>query len=59
MHMLSNISRSKNNQTMKFVQLIEYNTAKIFLEKSYTTCGGETISRPFSTTSNLSVPQDQ
>ena len=36
-HLLPNISRSKgNNQAMKFGQLIEYNTRKIFLEKSYT-----------------------
>ena len=28
---------------MKFGQLIEYNSRNIFLEKSYTKCGGETI----------------
>ena len=38
-----NISRRKSKQTMKFGQLIEYNTKNIFLEKSYTKCGGETI----------------
>ena len=27
---------------MKFSQLIEYNMKNIFLEKSYTKCGGET-----------------
>ena len=32
---------------MKFGQLIEYNMRNIFLEKSYTKCGGETIPRPF------------
>ena len=31
---------------MKFGPLIEYNLRNIFLEKSYTTCGGETICRP-------------
>ena len=31
---------------MKFDQLIEYNTRNVFLEKSYTKCGGETIPRP-------------
>ena len=31
--MLPNISKSKGNQTMKFGQLIEYNTRNIFLEK--------------------------
>ena len=34
MNMLSNIFRSKDNQTMKFGQLIEYNKRNIFLEKS-------------------------
>ena len=43
-----NISRSKVNQTMKFGQLIEHNISKIFLEKSFTKCGGETSPRPFS-----------
>ena len=33
---------------MKFDQLIEYNMKNIFLGKSYTKCGGETIPRPFS-----------
>ena len=31
-HILLNISRSKGNQTMKFGQLIEYNTRKLFLK---------------------------
>ena len=47
-HMLPNISRSKCNQTIKFGQLIECNMRNIFLEKSYTKCGGETSYRPFS-----------
>ena len=47
MHILPNVSRSKGNQTMKFGQLIEYNMRNIFLEKSCTKCGGETITRPF------------
>ena len=33
---LSYISRRKDNQTMKFGQLIQYNMRKIFLEKSST-----------------------
>ena len=45
---LPNISRSKGNQAMKFCQLTECNMGNIFLEKSYTKCGGETISRSFS-----------
>ena len=57
-HMLSNI-RSKDNQTMKFGQLIEYNIRNIFLEKSYMKCGGETIPRPCSKKSKLSIPLDQ
>ena len=32
---LPNISRSKGNQTMKFGQLLKYDTRNIFLEKSY------------------------
>ena len=54
MHILPNILRSKGNQTMKFGQLIEYNR-NIFLEKSYTKCGGEIIFRPFSKKSKLSI----
>ena len=38
---------------MKPGQLIEWN---IFLEKSYTKCGGEAIPRPFS---KLSISLDQ
>ena len=37
----------RGNQTMKFGQLIEYNMRNIFLEKSYTKYGGETIPDPF------------
>ena len=32
---------------MEFGQLIEYDMRNIFLNKSYTKCGGETIPRPF------------
>ena len=32
---------------MKFGQLIECNMRNIFIEKSYTKCGGETSPRPF------------
>ena len=39
-HILTDISRSKGNQAMKFGQLIEY-------KKSCTKCGGEPIPRPF------------
>ena len=47
-YILPNISRRKGNETMKLGQLIAYNMRIIFLEKSYTKCGGETITRPFS-----------
>ena len=40
MHILPSVSRGKDNQTMKFGQLIECNR-NIFLEKSYTKCGVE------------------
>ena len=56
---LPNISRSKVNQIMKFGQLIEHNMKIIFLEKSYTKCGGETILRSFSKKSKLSIYLNQ
>ena len=37
---------SKDNQTMKFGQLIEHNMRHIFLENSNTKCVGETSARP-------------
>ena len=45
-HIFSNISRSKDNQKMKFGPLIEYNMTNISPEESYTKFGGETSSRP-------------
>ena len=44
---------------MKFGQLIEYNMVDIFLEKSYTKYGGETIPRPYFKKSKLSISLDQ
>ena len=44
---------------MKFGQSIEYKMWNIFVEKSYTKCGGETIPRPFSKKSKLSIPLGQ
>ena len=44
---------------MKFGQLIEYNMTNIFLEKSYTKCGGENTARPFSKKSKLTISLDQ
>ena len=57
--MLLNILRSKGNPTMKFRQFIEYNMRNIFLEKSYTKCGGETIPGFFSKKSKFSISLDQ
>ena len=56
---LTNILRSKGNQTTKFRQLIEYNMINIFLEKSYTKFGGEASPRPFCKKSKLSISLDQ
>ena len=46
-NILPNISISKGNQKMKLDQLIEYNMKIIFLEKSYTKCGGQLFPDPF------------
>ena len=52
---MPNISRSKDSMTMKFGQLIENNMRKIFLEKSYTKWGGETIPTSCSQKLKLSI----
>ena len=57
-HILPNNSKSKGNRAMKFGQLIEHSMRNIFLEKSYTKCGGETIPRSFSKKSKLSISPD-
>ena len=49
---------SQEVKTMKFGQLIEYNMRNISVEKSSTKCGRETISRPFSEKSKLSLSLD-
>ena len=56
-HILPNTSRSKDNQTIKFGQIVEYTMRKTFFEKH--TCGGETIPSPFSKKSKLSISLDQ
>ena len=58
-HILPYISRSKDNQTVEFGHLIEYNMRKIFLEKSYPKYGGETSFKPFSEKSKLSISLGQ
>ena len=44
---------------MKFGQLIEYNMRNIFVVKSYTKYAGETIPRPLSKISKLSISLGQ
>ena len=44
---------------MKFGQLIECEMRNIFLERSYTKCGGETGPRPFSEKLKFSVSLNQ
>ena len=44
---------------MESGQLIECNMRNIFLEKSYTKCGGKTSPRPFSEKLKLSILLDQ
>ena len=56
-HILPNISRSKDNHTIKFGQLIKYNRKIIFLEKSYTKCVGDIIPRTFPKKSKLCIDQ--
>ena len=58
-HILSNITRSKDNQAMIFGRLVEYNMRNIFLEKSYAKCGGEATLDPFYKKSKLSIYLDQ
>ena len=44
---LSNIVSSKDNQTIKFGQLIDCNMRNSFLKKSCKNCGGDNSPRPF------------
>ena len=59
MHILTNISRNKGNQAIKFGQLIEYNLTNIFLEKSYTKYDGETIPKPLFKKLKLNISLDR
>ena len=45
-HILPNISRSKNNQAIEYCQLIDYK-GNIFLKKSFPKYVGESSPRPF------------
>ena len=53
------MSKIKGNQAIKFGQSLEYNMINIFLETSYTKCGGETIPEPFLKISKLGISLDQ
>ena len=55
---LPKFSISKFSQTTKFSQLTEYNMRNIFLQKSFTKCGEETISRLFSKILKSSISLD-
>ena len=57
--MLTNISRSKSNQTVKLGQLIEYNARNIFLEKLYTKYSRDATPRLFSKKLKLGISLDQ
>ena len=54
-HNLVNKQLQYGSQVMQFCYLIKYNIRNIFLTKSYTKCGGETILRPFFKISKLSI----
>ena len=58
-HILPNISRSKDNQTMKFGQIIEHNITNTFLIKSCTKHGAEASPRQFCKKSKLRISLDQ
>ena len=58
-HKLLNIARSKDNQTMKLGQLIEYNLRNNFNEKLYIKCDEKTSPRTFSKKSKLSISLNQ
>ena len=52
-HILPNISRKEDNQTITFGQLIEDNIRKISVEKSFRKCDGETVTRTISKKNKL------
>ena len=57
-HILPNISRNKDNQTIKLAQLTGCNIRNIFLEKSYTKEGEETSPRLFAEKLKLAIYLD-
>ena len=58
-YILPNVSKSKDNQAMKFGQLIECNMRSIFIVKSHTKCGREISPILFPKKSKLGISLDQ
>ena len=56
---MPNVSKSNEASDNKIGQLIECNMRNIFVEKSYTKCGGETSPTPFSEKLKFSISLDQ
>ena len=59
MHILPNMSKNKENQTMKIGPLIQCNMRNIFPQKLYIKYGGENSPRLFSKESKSNISQDQ
>ena len=57
MHILLNISRSKDNQTMKFDRFIEYGMRIIFLEKHTQIWVEKLVPDPFIKKMSISLDQ--
>ena len=58
-HILPKIPRTKDDQTTKFWQIVEYKIRNISLETSHTKCGGEFSLRPISKRSKSNISLDQ
>ena len=56
---MTNISKTKGNQAMKFGHLIKYNTRNVFLEKSNKNVDAKLLPDPFLKQSKLRTPLDQ
>ena len=52
MQILPDFSRNNSNETIKYGQLIEYNTRTVCFEKLCTKCSGETSPRSFKKNKN-------
>ena len=57
-HILSDISRSKGNQTIKFGPLINITLNNNLFEKLCTKCNGQARRRPFYKNTSLSISLD-